>query len=327
MSQNSKDPNSEWDGGEIGVATATQAAPVAVADEPLPEGYKDLMAEHQRIYRAIPREKSRATRAKLTERHAIVKSRLAAMQNGPPAPSILATENAVVDASRRNRHVGRAGRLEKLRAAKAAFEADPEYFLKIPAKPLRPVSPVIEFLLTRPGVLLSVAVLREALVPYLVQLLGDFGLAFPVDRLAEIKIQLTDCTEPGVIKELQNEAATLSLPTAAITARNTRIALQGAWQPVEDANWRLLNCCLIELEAIREHSVEMEKILFSRNPVSLPHEATSASLCYDCTIKHIEQLLQPSGGSAMPELNGAAPRMSDHTALSSLLHIDVLADE
>lgn len=95
-------PNTEWDGGDDGVAVAAplpvtsapQAAPVAVADEPLPSDYKSLMALHQQLYRSIPLEKSEAARAKLNKRHTLVRRRLAEMQNGPAAPSIGASENA-----------------------------------------------------------------------------------------------------------------------------------------------------------------------------------------------------------------------------------------
>lgn len=330
---NDFDPNKEWDGGEDGVATATlppvpapQAA-TAVEEQPVPSDYNGLMAEHKRLYNAIPREGSKAARAKLTERHGIVKSRLAALQNGPAVPSIGAGENALVEAGRRNRHVHRATLLDKLRAAKAAFESDPEWFLKIEAKPLRPVSPVIAWLLSRNPVLNSIAWIRQVLTTYEIQRLEQFGQAYPVERLAEIKSQLTNCTEQGVIRELQNEAATLSLPTAATTARNTRIALQSAWQPVEDANFRLLACCQMELEAAREDSVAAERILFETHPLKLPHEPTSASRVFDPTINHIEQLLQPSGGLAMPELTGRAPNTSVHTALTSLLNLGVLADD
>ena len=328
-------PNKEWDGGDDGTATATlpptptalQAAPAAVSEQPLPDDYKGLMAEHQRLYHAIPREKSKAARAKLTERHAIVKSRLATLQNGPSHPSITADDHARTAIARHTRPASRAARLEKLKAAVAAKGGDDQCFLKISAKPLRPVSAVIQWLLARPGVQLSVAVLREAVTRYEIQRLENFGLAYPVERLTELRSQLADCTEPSVIKELQSEAANLALPTAATTARNIRNALQIAWQTVEDANWRLLTSCQIELEAAREDSLAAERMLFETHPLRLPHEPTSASRCYDATIKHVEQLLQPGAGVALPELSGSVPKTAEHTALSALLHLGVLADE
>jgi hypothetical protein len=326
------DLNKELDGGDDGTATATlppvtpapQAPPVA--DEPLPSDYKSLMELHQQLYHAIPREKSKAARAKLTERHAIVKSRLAAMQNGPPPPVITADHAAVQKRAHLDRPANRAATLEKLRAAKAAFEADPEYFSKISLTPLRHVSPVVSYMLTPmcPGVLLAVANLREAIVRYQVELLQNWGPLHPDHRLNEIRAELANCSDPQRNKDLQDEVAILSLPTAALTARNLRVLFQQKWEAVEFAHWRLLAACQIDLESAQADCIESEKLFFESHPLKLAHERTSASQVWESTLRQIEQLLQQPAIAPLPELSGSAPKTGDSTALYSLLGLGVL---
>lgn len=301
----------------------------SVAEEsPVPESYKELMAEHQRLYRAIPSEKSKATRQKLTERHAIVKSKLAAMQNGAPAPTITADHCATIAQARLNQPATRAARLRKLKDALAVAEGDEaiegakKSFLAIPMTPLRPVSDVIQMFLKCPWVAISVAVLREAIATYEVQLLECWPIAHPAERLIEIRdAEISNCADPEKIRELHAEAARLASPTATLTAQNTRLVLQKLWGPVKDAEFRLLAQCQIELErGMSDEQLAHERKLPETHPLKI----------FDLTRQDIERRIADLFGAseqALPQLNGVPPKTSEQTALTSLLGLGVLADE
>ncbi len=298
---------------------------------PLPSKRVELGKEHHFLYNLLQEQYgrlSKATRSLAASRHALVKAAINAMDNGPRPPRIGASELASLAIAhlsapaRRQKELALLEAALKLEGDKATMGA----FGRMTIAPARKLPPGIECLLYERDIQFDLAWCRWNLAKYQAELLKNWGLVYPKERLAEIKAEHERGAEPDAINALNDEALALSLPTAAATSRSIRVALAEHWtENVAPALQSMIELCIETLEAAKESYLDTEKFVFERHPLKPEPSPTVFSTSFDPLIAQFKAYLAAHHKPiAMPNVTGPHPMDGNHTILQNVFALPIL---
>jgi hypothetical protein len=296
----------------------------------LPGKESDLRAEHTfltALLRGWNGQISWEVRKVALARHQLVRTAINAIEQSPPPPRNIGYAAALHTLSHLSRPARRAAEIERLEAALKKLETGEGEISMVEIDPRQDISKLIRYLLLDYDIQFNVYWLRDSLVRYKLEFLKNFGLIFPKERLEEIKGAHNNCTDPGQIAALNAEATALSLPTAENSTRAMRIAMQAAWEPVQDAIQHLATTSAELLERERELRDELLKDTYASHPVGLEYTPSVLVTAYDPWIARFRAILAPGNSHPMPQLSGPTPMEPDNTILNSIFGLDILPNE
>jgi hypothetical protein len=299
-------------------------------NQPLAAKLNDLQKEYTRnVYYlrdgsgAIPGDLKKIIAA----RQVLIRNAVNALIQSPKPPRIGATEQAHVQMAHLSRPAMRAAKLEKLKAALASQETDPTYFGSISINPVKSIPPIVQWLLQQENVWMGVTMCRLDLARYELARFKSFGLTHPKDRVEEIKGEIATGPDAATIEKLQDELATLSLPTSELSALAASREIHDKWKPFEMSLDFLLSSALFDLEEEQERLIEDEKYLYRTHAMGLEYEPTKISKSLEPVIKQFRDLLAENGKQLhyMPGVS-TLPRDGEQTALMSIFGQSILGD-